>query len=133
MDRERDAAVAEDRKRNQAIAALRDEAIAEAARRDTSDDQLKQQIEREVIQREEVVAGATRAWQRANAKTNEESRAMVRTETSTREEAQLRLEQQLVDLRSALAEAKAIMDQRDEETGQRFKAASEALAVEDAQ
>merc|ERR1719160_1933304 len=133
LEREREAWMAKEKERWQAITALKDEAIAEAARRDTSDETLRQLIDREVMQREEVLAGATRAWQKATIKTNEEWRASVRAETATREEAQLRLEQQLVEIRSAILETKAVMDQREEEVGQRFKAASEALAMEDSQ
>merc|ERR1719405_7967 len=133
LERERDAWMAKEKERWQAITALKDEAIAEAARRDTSDETLRQLIDREVMQREEVLAGATRAWQKATIKTNEEWRASVRAETATREEAQLRLEQQLVEIRSAILETKAVIDQREEETSQRFKAASEALALEDGQ
>ncbi len=44
-----------------------------------------------------------------------------------------RLEQQLVEIRSAILETKAVIDQREEETSQRFRAASEALAIEDGQ
>merc|ERR1719160_2152924 len=133
LEREREAWMAKEKERWQAITALKDEAIAEAARRDTSDETLRQLIDREVMQREEVLAGATRAWQKATIKTNEEWRASVRAETATREEAQLRLEQQLVEIRSAILETKAVMDQREEEVTQRFKAASEALAMEDSQ
>merc|ERR1719379_620809 len=133
LEREREASMAKDKERWQAITALKDEAIAEAARRDTNDETLRQLIDREVMQREEVLAGATRAWQKATIKTNEEWRASVRAETATREEAQLRLEQQLVEIRSAILETKAVIDQREEETSQRFKAASEALAIEDGQ
>merc|ERR1719443_2766169 len=133
LEREREAWMAKEKERWQAITALKDEAIAEAARRDTSDETLRQLIDREVMQREEVLAGATRAWQKATIKTNEEWRASVRAETATREEAQLRLEQQLVEIRSAILETKAVIDQREEETSQRFKAASEALALEDGQ
>merc|ERR1719443_1180549 len=124
LEREREAWMAKEKERWQAITALKDEAIAEAARRDTADETLRQLIDREVMQREEVLAGATRAWQKATIKTNEEWRASVRAETATREEAQLRLEQQLVEIRSAILETKAVIDQREEETSQRFKAAS---------
>merc|ERR1719405_31340 len=133
LERERDAWMAKEKERWQAITALKDEAIAEAARRDTSDETLRQLIDREVMQREEVLAGATRAWQKATIKTNEEWRASLRSETATREEAQLRLEQQLVEIRSAILETKAVIDQREEEVGARFKAMSEALAMEDGQ
>merc|ERR1719313_3098190 len=133
LEREREAWMAKEKERWQAITALKDEAIAESARRDTADETLRQLIDREVMQREEVLAGATRAWQKATIKTNEEWRASVRAETATREEAQLRLEQQLVEIRSAILETKAVMDQREEGVTQRFKAASEALAMEDSQ
>merc|ERR1719281_1245165 len=132
IERDREAWTAEEKKQNQTIAALRDECIAEASRRETSDGQLRQLVEREMITREEAIEGAARAWQRANAKTNEEWHAAVRSETGAREEAQLRLEQQLVDLKTALAEVKAIGEQREVETAQRFMAAADALAVEEA-
>ena len=125
--------MAKERKRWQAIAALKDEAVAEAARRDPSGVTPWQLIDREVMQREEVRAGATRAWQTATIKTCEEWRASVRAETATRAEAQLRLGQQLVEIRSAILGAKAAIDQREEETSLRFKAATEALAPKDGQ
>merc|ERR1719379_794726 len=128
LEREREAWMAKEKERWQAITALKDEAIAEAARRDTTDETLRQLIDREVMQREEILAGATRAWQKASIKTNEEWRASVRAETATREEAQ-----QLLEIRSAILETKAVMDQREEEVGARFKAMSEALAMEDSQ
>ena len=54
-------------------------------------------------------------------------------ETATREKAQLCLEQGLNELRSGLLETKAGVDRRERETSQRFKAASEALALGDGQ
>ena len=57
----------------------------------------------------------------------------MRAETATREEAQLRLGLLLGEIRSAILEAKAVIDQREEGRSQRFMAASEALALEDDQ
>jgi len=131
LEREREVWMGKEKERWKAIEVLQDELSAETGKRDAGDDTLRQLIDREVLTREEVLAGATRAWQKANGKTNEEWRAAVRTETAVREEAQLRLEQQVVDVRSGVEESRSIADQRSEEVGQRFRAAAEALAVED--
>jgi len=132
IEREREEWMGKEKERWKAIEMIRDELTNEIGRRDTGDDTLRQLIDREVLTREEVLAGATRAWQKSNAKTNEEWRAVARSETAIREEAQLRLEQAFVDVRSGLQESRAIAEQRNEEVGQRFKAAAEALSVEDA-
>ena len=65
LEREREAWMAKERKRWQALTALRDEGVAEAARRDPSEVTPRQRIDREVMQLKEVRAGATRAWQKA--------------------------------------------------------------------
>ena len=49
------------KERWKAITALKDEAVAEAARRDPSGVTLRQLIDREVVQREEVRAGVALA------------------------------------------------------------------------
>ena len=131
LERVSGASMAEEKERWQAITAFKDEAVVDKARRDTSVKALRQLINREVMQREEMLEGATRAWQKAAIKTNEEWRAKVRAETAMFEEAQLRLKQQLVGDRSAIPEIKAAIDQREDETSQRLKAAPEALAIED--
>ncbi len=56
----------------------------------------------------------------------------MRSETGMRKEAQSRWEQPLMDLKRALVDAKATADQQEMETAQRFSAAADALAVEDA-
>ena len=53
----------------------------------------------------------------------------MRAETARREEAPLRFEQQLGEIRSAILETKAVIDQREEGRSQRFMAASEALTM----
>jgi len=131
LERDRELCLSKEKERWAAIDVLRDDSAAESSRRDGADEQLKQLIDREILTREEVLAGATRAWQRANAKTNEEWRQAVRCETGQREEATLRVEQQIVENRSGLEEVRSVTDQREEENSQRFKALSEALAVED--
>ena len=72
LEREREAWMAKEKERWQAITALQDEAIAEAERRDPSGETLRQLIDREVAQREQVRAGATRAGQKAASKTHAE-------------------------------------------------------------
>ena len=57
----------------------------------------------------------------------------MRAETATREKSRRCLEQGLVEMRSALLETKAVVDRREGETSQRFKAAYEALALGDGQ
>ena len=65
LEREREAWMTKEKERWQAITAAEDEAVAETARRDLSGVTLRQLIDREVMQREEVRAGATRAWPKA--------------------------------------------------------------------
>ena len=65
LEREREAWMAKEKERWQAITALKDDAVAEAARRDPSGVTPGRLIDREVIPREEARAGATRAWPKA--------------------------------------------------------------------
>jgi len=131
IEREREEWMGKEKERWRVIEVLRDELTVEVGRRDTGDDALRQLIDREVLSREETLAGATRAWQKANAKTAEEWRMVARTETAVREEAQLRLEQQIVEIRSGLLETRSVGDQRNEEVGQKFRSGAEALSIEE--
>lgn len=113
------------------IEGLRNEAAAESHRRETADAELKEMFDRNHLEHREVMDGAARAWQKANTKTGDEWRQALRTEVQTLEKATERLEQEVVETRTAAQEARATAEQVGEDARRRHKAATEALAVEE--
>lgn len=131
LERERESVSTKEKERWRAIETLRDDLLAEIVKREASDGELRQGLDKEALTREEVLSGATRAWQKANAKTNEDWRSALRGDATLREEATLRLEQQIVELRTGMQEARSVAQQNEEEVRQLFKAASEKVQLEE--
>jgi len=131
LEKDRDEHLTKEKDRWRSIEALSESLVTEGSRRDAAITELRQLMDRESMTREEVIQGATRAWQRANAKTNEDWRAALRGDTVLREEGQLRLEQQIVDLRTVVQENSAINEQQTEEIRTRFKACQEQISMEE--
>merc|ERR1719183_706078 len=113
------------------IETLRDEMAIQGVKLEAADSELRQGLEKEVLMREEAVAGTTRAWQKANSKTNEDWRAAVREDGIMREEATLRLNQLIVEVRTRIEEVRSYHEQHQEEVRQQFKATTEALMLEE--
>jgi len=131
FERERGERVAKHREQKHTMEALREEFLSDSAKRDGASEHLRQFLDREILAREEMLSGATRAWQRAHAKINEDWRTALMSESMIREEGHVRLEQNLVEVRGQLQEACAVADQREDETKQRHRISVEVLAVEE--
>ncbi|CAE8651974.1 unnamed protein product [Polarella glacialis] len=109
---------------------LRRELTAETASRAAAWDQLRQDLQREVMTREELVTGATKSCQRAVAKSTEDWRSGLMAEFQAREDMRMRFEQQLSEARLGNQELRALADKREVDSTERIRATSEAWGVE---
>jgi len=133
LDGQKEAQVHSDKEQWREIQALKETCAAECSRRESADAELRQMLEKETHTREEVLAGSTRAWQKAQAKLTEEWRNAVRAETTHREDGQVQLHHASAEIRGAMQDTRAVLEQLQEEIRQRFKgyadAASDAAAA----
>lgn len=130
LERGRESATEQQRERASTVEQLRLELSGENSRLGSALEQLRQELGREVLARDELLAGVRHSLKSGLAKAGEEWRAACRTEGTAREEAQLRMEKQLVDLRGGMQELRLAAEQREQDVSQRLKAAAEALSVE---
>ena len=93
FERERQSAEEKERERQRAMEILREDITNEGIRREAVDFELRQDLDKEALVREELATASSRAWQKAIAKTNEDWRANLRDDQAARENAQLRLDQ----------------------------------------
>eukprot|EP00930_Biecheleria_cincta_P066726 TRINITY_DN5298_c0_g3_i1.p1 TRINITY_DN5298_c0_g3~~TRINITY_DN5298_c0_g3_i1.p1 ORF type:complete len:2213 (-),score=650.15 TRINITY_DN5298_c0_g3_i1:79-6645(-) len=100
---------------------------SETALRESLCDALRKDLQHDSLAKEEMISGANKSWQRASVKINEEWRSAIRAEMGEREELRARLDQQLVELRQGVNEAKAASDKRDLDLEDRVKRAAESL------
>lgn len=131
LERGREVLVEHERERGGLVEQLKLGVSAETMRLTAALEELRQQLSREVLARDELQAGARHSLKSGLARAGEEWRAACRTEGAAREEAQLRIDRQMVEVRGHMQELKLMSEHRDEDLAQRLKAAAEALSVED--
>jgi len=131
LERGREVLVEHERERGGVVEQLKLGVSAETMRLTAALEELRQQLSREVLARDELLAGARHSLKSGLARAGEEWRAAYRTEGAAREEAQLRIDRQMVEVRGHMQELKLMSEHRDEDVAQRLKAAAEALSVED--
>eukprot|EP00928_Gymnodinium_smaydae_P095200 TRINITY_DN8149_c3_g1_i2.p1 TRINITY_DN8149_c3_g1~~TRINITY_DN8149_c3_g1_i2.p1 ORF type:complete len:2243 (+),score=670.98 TRINITY_DN8149_c3_g1_i2:128-6730(+) len=93
--------------------------------------ELRQLIDREVLRRDELLAGATRAWQKANQHLSEEMQAKLCSETTALEGVASRLQQDMQDLRGEFKTEKATADHTATDLQNRLKATNDAILAEE--
>eukprot|EP00929_Paragymnodinium_shiwhaense_P073377 TRINITY_DN37374_c0_g1_i1.p1 TRINITY_DN37374_c0_g1~~TRINITY_DN37374_c0_g1_i1.p1 ORF type:complete len:2106 (-),score=704.72 TRINITY_DN37374_c0_g1_i1:95-6412(-) len=131
LEQLREASTEKEREAGRAVEALRAEAANEGVRRDALVDALKTQVEKDALIRDEVLAGATRAWQKANQRSNEEWRQAIRAEAQLTEQAQQRLELQVADVKGSQQDLRVSLDAVQEDMKRRLQAASDAVSAEE--
>jgi len=131
LERQRELAVEKEKEHKTVTETIQHSLSTETLKREAVDGELRQILEREVLTREEMLAGVTRSWQKANQRTSEEWRQAVKAEAIAVEQNTIRVDQELQEVRGAIQETRATIEQVDEENRQRFKATADALVVEE--
>lgn len=114
-----------------AIGELHELTTSEVSRLQAVDVDLRQLIRDEVCMREEQSATTMRAMQLVREKTNEDCRAAAHSEAVCRETGEQSFERKVMQTRAVAEDTRVIVDQREEETRQRFKAIADVLALEE--